>query len=784
MVARLVEMLSRRRRAVGLVLIVVTGIAAFGAARLDFDFSPQIMFAGHGDMYEFSERLKQRFGYEDTLVLVVLEATGSADVLSPVALDWQARLGQRLSQVAHVERVLGLGNLKFPRVRLLGQNRVVMLPLIERWPVDAEGAERVREMIGQQPLVRETLLSPDYRAAMVATWIDPGQRTISSLTQVMREFRAAIAAEPLPEGYRLHIQGLPAMRTEVVEHLVRDQQRLVPVVVLLFFGLLVWMYRSAIAAMGPLIAAGVGLVWTIALLAWSHQSLNIVSNVLPVLLLIIGVSNCVHVMGRYGEESHADPTGGRRSAAATTIRHMIIPCLLTYLTTAIGFGSLYWGESPGLQAFGWQAALGMGVMYSSTILVLGVLLPLLPPPRPLDQVCPPFGWLTTAIAQATRHPRSYIAVIFLVTTVVIVASLLAGLKVPLDSRMFETYDDDHPTLVSLHFIEEKLGGFIPLEVSLTVTDAGRWTQPEVLRRVAEFQKIAAQQPEILLVRSYCDVLGAIHDRARPGVAALDDPLVSDEVAASRARRAARLAERMADNVGYRALLADDGLEARVLLRVRDVGSKQTLQLIDRLETILSAQFPADSGVVWRLTGDSYLNARAMDGFVRDMLSSLVGAAVIICGLIALFFRSLRLGLIAVIPNITPLVLMLGYLAWRGYDLNVANVIVFAISLGVAVDDTIHFLSRFNEEMASGISVSEAIRRVLRSAGETMILTTLLIVGGLSVFFLSDFLPTRRFAELTAVTMAAALVGDLVLLPACLLAFAKPRHAQLPAHLAD
>jgi len=784
MVARLVEMLSRRRRDVGLVLILVTVIAAFGAARLDFDFSPQIMFAGYGDMYEFSERVKQRFGYEDTLVLVVLEATGSADVLSPVALDWQARLGQRLSQVAHVERVLGLGNLKYPRVRLLGQNKVVMVPLIERWPVDAAGAERVREMIDQQPLVRETLLSRDYRAAMVATWIDPSQRTIASLAQVMREFRAAIAAEPLPDGYRLHIQGLPAMRTEVVEHLIRDQQRLVPLVVLLFFGLLVWMYRSAIAALGPLMAAGVGLVWTIALLASFHQSLNIVSNVLPVLLLIIGVSNCVHVMGRYGEEAHADPAGGRRNAAVTTIRHMMIPCLLTYFTTAIGFGSLYWGESPGLQAFGWQAALGMGVMYLSTILVLGVLLPLLPPPRPLDRVCPLLGWPTTAIARATRYPRSYIAVIFIVAALAIVASLVAGLRVPLDSRMFETYDDDHPTLVSLHFVEEKLGGFIPLEVSLTVTEAGRWTQPETLRRVAEFQRIAAQQPEILLARSYCDVLSAIHDRTRPGIAALVDPLVSDEVAGARTRRAARLAERMADTVGYRAFLAADGREARVLLRVRDVGSKQTLKLIDRLEAILSEQFPADSGVVWRLTGDAYLNARTMDGFVRDMLGSLVGAAVIIFGAISLIFRSLRLGLIAVIPNITPLVLMLGYLAWRGYDLNVANVIVFAISLGVAVDDTIHFLSRFSEETARGIAVDEAIRRVLTSAGETMILTTVLIVGGLSVFVLSDFLPTRRFAELTALTMAVALAGDLLLLPACLLAFARSRPAQLPDRLPD
>ena len=158
----------------------------------------------------------------------------------------------------------------------------------------------------------------------------------------------------------------------------------------------------------------------------------------------------------------------------------------------------------------------------------------------------------------------------------------------------------------------------------------------------------------------------------------------------------------------------------------------------------------------------------MDRFVRDLLRSLLGASVIIFGVIAVLFRSLRLGVAAILPNLTPLVITLGYMGIRGYEMNAGNVIVFAISLGIAVDGTIHFLARFREEIKADDGPAAAIYRSYISTGRAIVLTCVLIVAGLSVLLLSQFLPSRHFAELTAVTMLGALVGDLLLLPACLM----------------
>ena len=170
----------------------------------------------------------------------------------------------------------------------------------------------------------------------------------------------------------------------------------------------------------------------------------------------------------------------------------------------------------------------------------------------------------------------------------------------------------------------------------------------------------------------------------------------------------------------------------------------------------------------------------MDRFVRDFLWGLAGATGVIFAVIALLFRSARAGALAMIPNLAPLLLTLGWMRLRGLDLNAGNAIVFAVGLGIAVDDTIHFLARFREELrfseADGDGVTDALERTLSATGRAIVLTSGLILAGLGVLLWSDFVPTRRFAELVCVTLGGALLADLLLLPAALGAF-WPRTAR-------
>lgn len=315
---------------------------------------------------------------------------------------------------------------------------------------------------------------------------------------------------------------------------------------------------------------------------------------------------------------------------------------------------------------------------------------------------------------------------------------------------------------TLRLVEDELTGVIPLDIVLLADREGALLEPAVLRAVEELARRLGERPEVTFTRSYADLQHA----------AELSPIGRGLEAGPRAWHTWLGAWNEVSH--YRDFVDVAAREARLMTRVRDTGSLRLTAMFAEIEADIAFLFPQDLGVHARLTGDGYLYAVSMDAFVHDILRTLLLGAFVILAVIALAFRSIRLGLIAMIPNLTPLVLTLGYMALRGFDLNAGSALVLVVSLGVAVDDTIHFLSRFTEARRLGADRIQAVQTALHTTGRAIILTSVVVVTGLSVLHLSGFVPTRRFAELTTVTFASALLGDLLLLPALLVRLAPKR----------
>lgn len=735
--------------------ILTVGLAVAGAG-IGFDFSPQALYAGSGDLIERTEAVKGVFGHSDAVLLVVLESVAGEDVLAPEALTWAADLARAAEQVSDVVEAEALPTLELPSADggLPGPRGAH--PLLERLPAGTQDSQKVRAALRRFPLLEGVFVSRDRRAAAVMIFLDPDARQVSRMREVLAAIETRLARQPPPAGYRARLSGLPAIRTDVVASLEREQVERLPLACIVVFVVLVLVFRRVSGTLLPLAAVVAGMAWAAGAFALTDQSLNLVSNILPVFLFTIGMANAVHVVNRYAEECQRTP-GERDGAATRTVAHMSLACLLTYLTTAIGFLSLAAARSEVLQDVGVQTALGLVTLYVSTMLVLGSLLSRFEPPRrPAAQgdATPSAARLVVATGRAVaRHPRF----VLVVSLALVAAALAAATRLRVDCRATETYDADHPMSRSLRLVEAKLGGVLAVDVSLAGSEPGALLDPRTQGRVAAFARFAAGQPDVLRVRSHVDYHAQVLQR-------LPEDLRSRPESIAAAHAACSLLGR---SLHYERFLTKDAQRARVLLRVADVGSRRLLALFAALEGKLAELFPDGAVPRAELTGDAVVFARAMDGFIRDILASLLGAAVVIFGVIALLFRSLRYGLISILPNLTPLLVTAGYMRVRGYALDASNVIVFAISLGVAVDNTIHFLARFREELRPGADVLLAIERSLRGAGRAMVLTSLLLVLGLATLHVSEFVPTRRFAELTSITMVAALVGDLCLLPACL-----------------
>lgn len=377
MFRKLAHFIDRRRRLLLIVVAITTVVAAVASLRMQFDFRPQALFASNDELVRYGEELRAEFGYEDAIVLILAEATGDHDALDRRLLTWQGLVGEELAALPAVERVDSVPRLQQPRPRLLG--RTTIGPLIRELPVDEAAERRVRAVLAESRLVHGALLSSDNRLGVIAVTVSPPSRHIGPMSRAMSEIDDVLARHALPSGYKLHVTGLPAIRVDIVKQMQRDQATLLPAVSCMFLIVLLFVFRNFWAAVVPLLAIGVGTAWTVGALSAMGQSFNLISNVLPLLLLVIGVSNSVHIVSRYLEERRC--VASPRVAARETLVHMSIACLLASLTTAIGFFSIVAARSEVLQAFGAQAASGMGLLFVSTIVVLGVALPWVKPNR-------------------------------------------------------------------------------------------------------------------------------------------------------------------------------------------------------------------------------------------------------------------------------------------------------------------------------------------------------------------------------------------------------------------
>jgi predicted RND superfamily exporter protein len=772
---RIAALILRYRLAVliGVLLTSLASLAVLGD--LKFDFTPQALFAGREDLVDFNEEVKETFGHSENVVIVVLHAVGEDDLLTPRALSWQRRLCARLQTHDFVQRVDALATLRLPRMRLFGGllagSPVAMVPVVRTGPIDEDSSQLVRRKVAGQPLMEGVLISHDRRATAIALQLDPTRKDIQHVTRVINSIRETLSQEPPPRGYAAFLGGLPAMRVEIIASLIRDQTTIIPLCVVMFALIQLLLFRCLSGVLVPAVAVGVGLAWTMAILVQLDQSITIISNILPVLLMIVGMSSSVHFLSAYAEQM-AHGTLDRRQAVRAAAAHMIPACLLTSLTTALGFLSLMLARSTLLGGLGWQAALGIGLFYLATVLICTAWLPSFRAPAHRGTTTDRTSVLTRlavlAGTLATRHPQTVVSAGII--AVAVAAAL--GSHIVIDSQLIETYDQEHVEVARMRLIEDQLAGFVPLEVIVRGSSPDWYLEPEAWVKLREFADHARAQPEVLLVRSLVDLLDQA-DKLRPGGTPLSELTLADpQKLADRLTLLTRGLERFpaANRLALRQFVAQDERTVRFAIRLRDEGARGNLRLASCLYDNLKRLFPSSSGARVRITGESYVAAVAMTGFIRDLLISLLGVSLLIFLVIGTLFRSLRLGLITVLPNMAPLLLTVGYLVLRGYPLNVGNVIVFAISLGIAVDDSIHFLARFRQEILRTTDIDRAIEKTCEGTGRAIVLTTLLIVSGLAILLFSAFVPTRRFAELAAVTMVSALAGDLLLLPALLKLF--------------
>ena len=647
-----------------------------------------------------------------------------------------ARLDAIHEAVAALRRIEGLHNLVWigdiPRVSLFGSTT----PMLPPSGTSAVAVREAGEELLRHPLVRGQLLADDGRTMIIGAlaW-DPS--TYDKLGKTAKRLLNR-------EDIRVRITGIGPVRRAYQDAIDEDHLRLLftamSVVVVLALVIFRGIPAIIVASSGP----GLGIFWTLGLLKLMGGTHNDLAQViLPVMILVIGFTDAVHFVVDIRQQRAAGQSAAE--AAESSVRHVGTACFLTSLTTAIGFGSLTLADSEVIGGFGRQSVIGVMVTFLAVVL----LVPLMSnswfgrnihKSTDRDLVGRNILKLTWLIDGMVRHGK---AVALVGITVTMLLSIGAFALVP-DDRLGQRIPNNNEAWQAMDHCDREFGGIRLLRIGIhfpTTADHERtWNVIQECERVFEAEELLGYPVSI---RSWLTLV--------PGV--------------NRSQKLVMTAQ-IPERFRFEFWNAEQR-QTQVVARMQDLGMRAYRPVVDRLDAKLAEISRRNPGFEFTLTGDAIVEGQVVQDVVQELFRSLLIAAGIIFLVITAAYRSIKVGLLSLIPNVFPLLATASIRAAIDTSLDIASATSFAICLGIAVDDTIHFLSRYRHERSLGRDAPTAIRHTFMTVGSALVMTTVVMVSGFASVMTSQ-LPTHvLFAAMACSTIGAALIGDLVILPALL-----------------
>ena len=735
---------ARFRAWLGAALALLVGLAAIGLLRLEFDDNHRKFFRGSSDAYEQLERLAAAFPLDENDFILLLE---SDDLFGRERVEALRGLDRSLREAGGVHAVYSIFD-----ARSRGARGLLLPPLMPREGAAGDAFVEARAAALAHPLVGGLMLSADARVMLMVVTQAGDELSVAQIEPLYRQLRGLLDERLGGTGIDALITGIPALRAEIIRAVQRDNVRFsvfggaaAMVISMLLFRNLAAVFITAVA---PL----VGMVLSIGMLGLAGVPMNVVNHVLPSLVMVIAFTDSVHLMAFFRMRRGSGDS--RVEAVRASVREVGPACFLTSLTTAVAFASLAAAEAEVIRNFGIACAAATLLNFLVVITVvpllastfLGDRVGTLPGGvdgahrRGVHRILDPLGNLVT------RWPGRVALLGFLV----MVLCLLASTRLEPDFRYRENLPQGNGAHEALARADEALGGAIPLRVLVESVGGEPIASEAGLAALAEVEAVLAAEPGVAGTLSLLDVL-----RSLPGAGGQGDLLA--------ASRSLPLVPRAAKA----RLLGMGGMAALVSANVRDDGAAALEPLFLRVSGGLVRAQERHPGFEMRLTGVTYVSAAVSLEMISELALSLFAAGIIILLLIVIALRSPALGLISVLPNVFPLAATGAMLVLAGMPLQYTSVMSFTICLGIAVDDTIHFLTRYRKLRADGVASDPAVRQSLREVGSVLVTTTLIMVGSFLVLQLSELPMIRLFGTMCAVALSWALVGDLIFLPALL-----------------
>lgn len=760
--ARAERIYSRLLAKPGWLLLLMLALLAAAATQwssVRFDASSETLVVEGDTLFAHYRAFRETFADDD---FILVAARPRADALaSSNGLALIARIQTDLGSVTGVASTLSLLD-----VPILPQGRAATL----RDP-DTD-VDKAMNFLRRQPLFAQQLISTDGQIASIRVALPPR----GSHSETLNHIRETLAIHS--DSVDLYLGGVPLIAHDMVAFVRDDVRTFALGIAVLMLLALVWFFRRLRWVALNLIPAAAACSIGAGLLGLLDLPMSVISANAVSLLAIFCISFSIHLVVRYRELLSAQPDLSHREMVTITMASKLAPCVFTALTTMVAFVSLTTSGIPPVVDFGWMMAIGVGLGLLVTYWLFPALLLLLPRGKPSSTLGKPIAAVNALAATALRKP----GMVTVAAAAVSALALVGMSQITIGGTFSSYFRGGTDVREGLELIDEQIGGVLPLNVVIDLqlpkiepddpfadpdsTSFTRGLDDATLASLGRLTLALRDRADIGSVTSLADVVELIATAA---------PTVrTDAFARSLALNA--LAERFQGSL-IRPYISPDGDQLRLSLRMRETASPSRYpEVVSDIRALaVSAGFRSDDVTA---TGMYMLYGDSLRVLFDSQRSTVLAVLLATATMIVLLLRSLKHAALGVVTNCLGAMVILGFMGWVGITLDMMTITIAAITIGIGVDDAIHYLHRFQAEMVqNGDDAAGAINSCHASVGRAAYFTSCVVALGFIVLLLSRFTPTATFGLLTAVAMAVAFVANLLLLPSLLMLIHRSSGAQ-------
>lgn len=738
-------------------------VATIGGKNLYFRGDYDIFFDGTNKQLLAFDEIQTTFAKTDNLAIVIAPEDG--DIFTPQTLSLIQKITVDAWQVPYSSRVDSIAN--YQHTEAFDDDLLVEDLLYSEYELTPERISKVKSIALSEPVLKSALVSEKGDVTVVNITVQlPEMDKTAEVEEVVSSINAMI--DRYQRAYpdvTFHKAGIIAMNHAFMTAAQDDSSTLVPTMLVVILVFLTIMLRSILSVIATLIVIIGSVMATMGISGWAGMFLSTATVNVPTLIMTLAVADCVHVIATMRQSMKNGFT--KAQSIERSIALNFVPILITSVTTAIGFLMMNMSDSPVLRDFGNLSALGVMVACFLSVTLLPALLKLLPIHVKMEtsqdqkHVMDRLGDFVVSQRRALL-PLS-------VAVIVVCASLIPLNKV--NDESVEYFGQRNEFRQAADFMEERISGMTNISIAIKTNESQGIAAPDFLNTIGEFSSWLRDQPETDHVATLADV----YKRLNKNMHGDDEAYYLLPQERELAAQYLLLYEMsLPYGLDLNNQINVDKSSIKMVLTVANLGSVELVDLENRIYQWFAEHAPQYQVVA---SSPSLMFAHIGETNMASMLSTLPITLVLISALLIFALRSVRLGLISLMPNIAPAVIGFGLWALISGEINLGLSVVVTLTLGIVVDDAVHFLSKYQRARREGQTAEQAVRYAFHTVGRALWITTVVLVAGFSVLAMSSFRLNADMGQLSAIVIFIALVVDFLFLPTLLMLFDKKAYLQ-------